>query len=567
MSSDFQVMGDNDAAPFTLKLHRGEGMALLAMNWRHGTPSPDFVGFAISYREPNGDRDFVLPNRFGFDPAVKGKQPTTVAPIQKFRWVHFPRQADLDGAYRYTVTPVFMNPDGTLSYGEPQRVAVELRRETHPGQLNVAFTRGFVSSQAFVDRYQDRGAINTLLPTKADQGLDFSPTHQDVPGAFTWMGFEARDAILRVLDDAIADTAAQVKVIAYDINQPDILERLELLGRRLRVIVDDSGTHGRPESPESSAAKRLRKSAGAANVVRQHMGGLQHNKTIVVDSPTTKTVVCGSTNFTWRGFFVQNNNALVLHGQPAVDLATAAFESYLRNSDDVAGFAATPPAGTGSLGLDGIDAEIAFSPHAANTALLDQIADDIGAGTTSSVLYSLAFLAQTKGTVRAAIKKVTEDDDLFVYGIADHPVDGIEIHRPDGNLAPVFPARLVGDIPAPFRPEPSGGSGVRLHHKFVVIDFDKPTARVYTGSYNFSDSADTKNGENLVLIRDQRVAVAYMIEALRIFDHYRFRVRQNEADATHEPLALKKPPAPGQPAWWDEYYTNRRKLRDRELFA
>jgi hypothetical protein len=50
-----------------------------------------------------------------------------VAPIQKFRWVHFPRRAGLDGAYRYTVTPVFMNADGTLSYGEPQRAAVELR--------------------------------------------------------------------------------------------------------------------------------------------------------------------------------------------------------------------------------------------------------------------------------------------------------------------------------------------------------------------------------------------------------------------------------------------------------
>ena len=40
-----------------------------------------------------------------------------------------------------------------LSYGEPQEAAIELRRETYPGKLNVTFTRGFVSSQAFVDRY------------------------------------------------------------------------------------------------------------------------------------------------------------------------------------------------------------------------------------------------------------------------------------------------------------------------------------------------------------------------------------------------------------------------------
>jgi hypothetical protein len=47
MSTDFQVIGTNPAALFSLKIHRGEGMALLAMNWKIGTPSKDFVGFAI----------------------------------------------------------------------------------------------------------------------------------------------------------------------------------------------------------------------------------------------------------------------------------------------------------------------------------------------------------------------------------------------------------------------------------------------------------------------------------------------------------------------------------------
>ena len=48
-----------------------------------------------------------------------------------------------------------------------------------------------------------------------------------------------------------------------------------------------------------------------------------------------------------------------------------------------------------------------------------------------------------------------------------------------------------------------------MHHKFVVIDFNKPTARVYLGSYNFSSTADIKNGENLLLIRNRRIAVSF----------------------------------------------------------
>ena len=64
--SAFQVEGVNDKALFTLKLHRGEGMALLAMNWKDNKqPPPEFVGFAIEYKEPGGDRFYALKNRLG----------------------------------------------------------------------------------------------------------------------------------------------------------------------------------------------------------------------------------------------------------------------------------------------------------------------------------------------------------------------------------------------------------------------------------------------------------------------------------------------------------------------
>ena len=107
-----------------------------------------------------------------------------------------------------------------------------------------------------------------------------------------------------------------------------------------------------------------------------------------------------------------------------------------------------------------------------------------------------------------------------------------------------------------------------MHHKFVVIDFDKPTARVYVGSYNFSSPADIENGENLLLIRDRRVAVSYAVEAVRIIDHYHFRVAQAEAAQGGKPFVLARPPRlPGEQAWWQDDYTVPHKIRDRELFA
>src|SRR5262245_25383998 len=577
MAGEFQVSGQNAAALFTLKLHRGDGMTLLAMNWKNGKPPQDFVGFAIEYKEPGGQKFFSLKNRLSFlgvgGDVNANRLSTRMSPIQKFRWVHFPRNAELPGEFVYRVSPVFMNEADELSYGEPQEAAIELRRETYPGILNVTFTRGFVSSQAFVDRYvTDTNGLSTLIPEKADDGLDFVPTHPEADEALAWMGFEARDAILEVLDQAIKDKKAQVRVVAYDLNEPDVVSRLEQLGDRLKIIIDDSAAHGKPDSAETQVEERLRASAGADNVKRHHMSNLQHNKTIVVNGPKVQIAVGGSTNFTWRGFFVQSNNAMILRGKNAVKPFLAAFEDYWQN-DDVTGFGQTASAKWTGLKLSGIDAQVAFSPHSSQNALLAEIAADIGQKTTSNLFYSLAFLFQTKGAIRDAIEKVSKNDAIFVYGISDKKVGGgLDLQKPDGNVSPVFPAALTKNLPEPFKSEPtglsSGGVGTRMHHKFVVIDFDKPTARVYLGSYNFSSAADGKNGENLLLIRDRRIAVSYVVEALRIFDHYHFRVAQQEAKQAKKKLHLAKPPRqPGEKHWWDEDYTNARKIRDRELFA
>ena len=94
------------------------------------------------------------------------------------------------------------------------------------------------------------------------------------------------------------------------------------------------------------------------------MGKLQHNKTIVVDGPKVKKVVCGSTNFTWRGFFVQSNNAVVVEGRKPVALALAAFDEYFDDPDE---FGDSDSAKLTDLGLKGIDARVAFSPHASRT--------------------------------------------------------------------------------------------------------------------------------------------------------------------------------------------------------
>jgi phosphatidylserine/phosphatidylglycerophosphate/cardiolipin synthase-like enzyme len=567
---DFIVRGTNGNALFNLTCYRGEGMCLLAINWKQGTPPNNFVGFAIEFMEPGSTQFYTLLNRIGFPNTTGQLNPNTLSsrlsPFQKFRWVHFPRNASTPGIYTYRVTSVFMDDKGVLSYGDFQEAAIELEAETYPGELNICFTRGFISSQAFVDHFGTNGGVGTLLPTNANTSITFKSTDPKEERALAWMGFEARAAILNTLDAAIADSTAQVRVAAYDFNDPEIVSRLQQLQGRLKIIIDDSGSHNPVTASETKAAAMLTSSAGAANVQRQHMGDLQHNKTIVVNGDKTKIAIGGSTNLSWRGIYVQNNSAVVLQGENAVQIFSDAFDSLWANPNNPAGFDSTASADWISLGFTDVDVQVTFSPHSKSNAKLQGIANDI-ASTESSLFYSLAFLYETKGAILNAITKVTDEDNVFVYGLSDKAVGGLNIQLPNGNQPVAFPAALLQDVPPPFKQEATGGSGTRLHHKFVVIDFNKPTARVYTGSYNFSIAADTKNAENLFVIKDQRVATSYMVEAVAMFDHYAFRDSENNASDA-KPLELQEPPTDASiKPWWDKYWSDPDKERDRELFG
>jgi phosphatidylserine/phosphatidylglycerophosphate/cardiolipin synthase-like enzyme len=123
-------------------------------------------------------------------------------------------------------------------------------------------------------------------------------------------------------------------------------------------------------------------------------------------------------------------------------------------------------------------------------------------------------------------------------------------------------AYLKDEAPAPFKQEVDAGTGQHIHHKFVVCDFNGAQPVVFCGSSNLSRGGEEQNGDSLIAIYDPVIVTAYAIEAVRLFDHYRFRASQARATAEH-PLLL-------QPtgAWADPYYDPHNiKYTERTLFA
>jgi phosphatidylserine/phosphatidylglycerophosphate/cardiolipin synthase-like enzyme len=269
-----------------------------------------------------------------------------------------------------------------------------------------------------------------------------------------------------------------------------------------------------------------------------HFKNLQHNKVLIVKKGNQPfKVLFGSTNFSFRGIYIQANNALVFYAPEAAELFEQAFELAFTNPG---GFAKDPISTKWHLVQvpDKPPVHFCFSPHVDTGLSLNPLGAAIDQA-TSSVFFSIAFLYQTKsGPVREAVDRLMQKN-VFSYGISDK-LGGLTVKKPDGSFGLVDFNYLAGITPMPFKAEWSGGSGIHEHHKFVVTDFSLPTAKVFTGSSNLSPSGESNNGDNLVMIEDPRVATSYAIEALRVFDHLHFRTVMSDAFA---PVKGHKKPA------------------------
>ncbi len=521
---DFSNSGSKDG--FQVKLWRGERMCLIGTNVDQ--PEPDFVGLAIEVKQP-GDDDFkALNNRLNFayerpvEHAVNGfKQfPSTEAPFQKFRWIHFPWQPKA-GTYRYRVTKKHMPSDGNLVSGTQIELDIPLDPVTYDNFLDVGFTRNFASSQAYAETFHNDPKI---MPKSAAGGLEFAKEPGDV---YSWLGFEAYDLIFGFLDQAVADPALELDVLAYDLNEPDIVARLERLGPRLRAIIDDSADHAKPTSAESKAAARLAATAGANRVRRTHFQSLQHHKVFIAKrNGAPFKVLFGSTNFSFRGIYIQANNVLIAMAPAAAALFEQMFEQAFT---DPAGFKNVPIAAQWQLvNVEGKPpVHLCFSPHRDVELSLNPVGAAIDQA-TSSVLYSIAFLNQIKtGPTRETLDRLMQRS-VFSYGVVNEET-GLEVRKPDGSVGLVDFAYLAKTAPEPFKSEWSGGAGINIHHKFVVTDFSLPTAKLFSGSSNLSPAGEQGNGDNLVMIEAPKVATSYAIEALRVFDHLHFRTAMKAA--------------------------------------
>ncbi len=578
----------------SLTVYRGDGSALLAFDLDQHLATPLFAGFAVEAAGPDGTREWLM-NRLNFatgldstsTPEQRQKNWTTsnLAPFQKYRWQHFPAKPQL-GTWTYTLTPMYFVSAGSAKLKPGPSVSASIEYvATDYADLRIGFTRSFVSSQAYADRFKN--APIRQLP----KVLDFNTAPFEAQ--YEFLGYTARKLLFDFLA-GVSHSEDRLDVFAYDFDEPDVLKALEGLGSRLRIWLDDAPLHNAQASfdaQQKAAAKggkgrgktrslaewqasileegvhtRLQQSAGKDNVKRGHFSRFAHNKVMIQrDAKTGKAirVLTGSANFSIRGLYVQANNILIFDDPATAAVYAAAFDEVWKEkkaATSAAEFAACPLSQAWtprSTAADLPPFDLCLSPHrkprskATDLVSLQQVATAIDKASTS-VLFAVMELAGGGSVMTRLSKEQAANKSVFWYGITqnvaaakpaakagdagdggddgeEEHTTGVTVRQPDGSQVLVPFAFLHGNVPPPFDAETDGGPGQVIHNKFVVVDFNGANPAVFTGSSNLADGGEEANGDNLIGIYDRAIAVRYGVEAIRLIDHFGFRAALSKA--------------------------------------
>jgi phosphatidylserine/phosphatidylglycerophosphate/cardiolipin synthase-like enzyme len=572
-----------DSGGLHVVIYPGDNKILIAMSLSDTSVNDtdkNLAGFAI-WRKYDGNAEEILPNRISFTSGVNNATTAQTrewtdsdqAPFQKFRWIDVPADG-FDVPITYRVRALYFTGRGYATKAGPEvTVPVQPVKKRHTN-FQPAFTRGYIASQAYADKFQNK-AIRPTGPKKPD--FDAKPFEAQ----YAWLGADARVQLFNFIADCEKDAKAQVDVFAYDLDEPAVIAAICRMGKqgRLRAILDNAALHSKPSKSgvmpvEIDSAKMIIAAAGAGNVRQGHFDRYQHNKVFIKRDAAGKAqrVIFGSMNYSVRGIYVQANNVIVVDDPNVAGMFAKAFDDAFKNDVKATPFR-TDPIAQGYMVCSAADTaalpkfSLALSPHEDFSVSLGPMSDRIRKA-TSSVFFAV-MEPSGQGPVLASLRAIAAQPAVFSYGTVETN-KGLAVQSPDGEMGIMTSfAALTKNVPEPFKKETDGGPGMHIHDKFVVVDFNAGNPTVFTGSSNLAAGGEQANGDSLAMIEDAAVANMYAIEAVALFDHYHFRKAMQTVTAKEPPLTLWYPGKPNAPnPWWKAYYDLKQiQMRDRLLFA
>ena len=287
---------------------------------------------------------------------------------------------------------------------------------------------------------------------------------------------------------AFINTAStSVDMAIYQFDLPNVTQALldaKERGAAVRVVTDIDTL----DDPAENASFNQLDRAGVP-IVGGNADAIMHDKFVVVDGQSVWT---GSWNFTTNDTYRYDNNGILIHSPELARSYTVTFEKMFK--DKKFGPLRRPGGTTARLAIGGATVENYFAPEdkvaekiRARLSRTQKTIDFMAFAFTNSDLGNVVLERAGAGVkVRGVFEKSGSDTRFSQY--ARMKQAGLDVWQ-DGN---------------PYL----------MHHKVFIMDGQT----VVLGSYNFSQSADQDNDENLLIVDDTRLAEAFTAEFQRVYE-------------------------------------------------
>lgn len=284
-----------------------------------------------------------------------------------------------------------------------------------------------------------------------------------------------------------------VDVASFDFNLPSVTNALvnaKKRGVKVRVVVDEVNGNQKLDAIKSAGvdafdALKALQDAKIPVVDGGRSNGLMHDKIIIIDS---STLFMGSWNMSYNDTFRNNNNLLEITNPDLI----ANYQAKLNELFGGGHFGTKAQVGAQKpkLTIGGVQVENYFSP-------VDDVMDKLVAY-INGAQKSIRFIAFTYTDHRLS-------DAMIARAKAGVKVEGVIENRgaSNGALVPLVCAKL---------PVKVDGNKYTMHHKVIIID----DSTVITGSFNFTNTADTANDDNILVIHSPAIAALYNQEFERV---------------------------------------------------
>ena len=272
----------------------------------------------------------------------------------------------------------------------------------------------------------------------------------------------------------------------------DALKAASVRGVRVRYIADKNANSSIFADTATLGFKFIKKPTD----------DLMHNKFFIVDAGDAQKswVVTGSMNLTTNQIFTDYNNMIWIQDQGLAKTYTTEFEEMWGSTS------ATPNTTKAKFGAlkvsdtpqkvtlgNGKKVDVYFSPtDDASKAIFEAIGTantDVEAALLLVTYFDLGT-ALNNSRVRGA------DTRVLVHNDTANASSQLKFLLGNGGKVKLFPGTDI------------------FHHKYCIVDGKNPSSNpiLITGSHNWSNTAETKNDENTLLIYDAAIANLYLQE-------------------------------------------------------